>query len=202
MTKPSDGILMENRTYSPIYRIMHWAIAICMLLILFTIFLRLTWMNKDNMAEIIKTYFSTTDQVITQDQAIALARKIRKPMWDWHIYLGYVLVGLYSIRLILPFFGEMKFSNPFNKQLTAKVKFQVGVYVVFYICVAISLLTGLFIEFGPDSFKDPMEEVHVLSLYYLLAFIVLHFGGILMAEFSIQPGIISRIVGGNKSLND
>jgi cytochrome b561 len=192
---------MENRTYSPIFRIMHWAIALCMLLILFTIFLRLTWMNKEHMAEIIQAYFSNINQTISQEQAIALARKIRKPMWDWHIYLGYVLVGLYSIRLILPFLGEMKFPNPFNKQLTTKVKFQAGVYLVFYVCVAISLITGLFIEFGPESFKEPMEEVHVLSLYYLIPFIVLHFGGILIAEFSNQPGIISRIVGGNKSLN-
>ena len=113
---------MQNKNYTTVYRIMHWAIAICMILLLITIFLRLTWMNKDHLAGIIKTYLSTTDQSLSQEQLIVLAKQIRKPMWNWHIYIGYVLVGLYCIRLALPFFGQMKFSNPFNKQLTLKEK--------------------------------------------------------------------------------
>lgn len=82
---------------------MHWAIAITMLLILFTIFLRLTWMNRDNMANIIKNYLSTTDKTLSEKEIMTLARQIRKPMWDWHIYLGYVLTGLYIVRISLPF---------------------------------------------------------------------------------------------------
>ncbi len=76
---------MENKNYSVVYRLMHWAIAFCMLALLLTIFLRLTWMNKNNVAEIIKNYLATTDQTLTDDQMILLAKKIRKPMWDWHI---------------------------------------------------------------------------------------------------------------------
>ena len=69
---------------------------------------------------------------------------------------------------------------------------------MFYVCVAISLVTGLFIEFGPKNLKEPMEEIHVLSLYYLLGFMVLHFGGVLLAEFTTEKGLISRIISGNK----
>jgi cytochrome b len=43
-----------------------------------------------------------------------------------------------------------------------------------------------------------MEEIHVLSLYYLLAYIVLHIGGVIMAEFNSDHGIVSRIIGGKK----
>ncbi len=177
---------------------MHWAIAICMLLLLITIFLRLTWMNKDNVADIIQSYLATTDQALTRDQAIVLAKQIRKPMWQWHIYLGYVLTGLYAIRMALPFLGHMKFSSPFSKALSLKVKFQYWVYLVFYACVAVSLTTGLIIDFGPKNLKEPMEEIHVLSIYYLVTFIALHLGGVLMAEFTSDNGIISRIVSGNK----
>ncbi|MBA4153573.1 cytochrome b/b6 domain-containing protein [Flavobacterium sp.] len=189
---------MENRTYTTIYRIMHWAIAICMILLLLTIFLRLTWMNKNNVSAIIQNFLATTDLTLSEDQSILLAKQIRKPMWDWHIYLGYVLVGLYSIRLVLPFFGKMKFSNPFNKELSFKTKFQYALYLFFYTCVAISLITGLIIEFGPKNLKTPMEEIHVLSIYYLVAFIILHIGGVLYAEFTTSKGIISKIVSGNK----
>jgi len=190
---------MENRNYTPIYRIMHWAIALCVGLLLVTIFLRLTWLNKENVSQIIQDYFSSIDKTITQDESIALARKIRKPMWEWHIYLGYVLVGLYSLRMILPLFGEMKFTNPMNKAFSLKVKFQYWVYMVFYVCMATSLTTGLFMEFGPKSLKDGMESVHVLSIYYIVAFMILHLGGVFLAEISNQKGIISKIVSGSKS---
>jgi cytochrome b561 len=189
---------MKTRNYSPIYRLMHWLIAFCMLFILLTIFLRLTWMNKENVAEIIQSYLSTTDQHLSDEQLIVLAKQIRKPMWQWHIWAGYAMVALYSIRMLLPLFGQMKFSNPLEKGLDTKTKFQFWVYTVFYLFVAASLTTGLIIEFGPKEIKDVVETIHKQSIYYLLAFIVLHFGGILMAEFTSQQGIISRILGGDK----
>lgn len=187
---------MKSQTYSVTYRIIHWAIAISMLLLLATIFLRLTWMNKNNMADIIRAYLSTANQSLPEEQLIILAKQIRKPMWDWHIYIGYVLTGLFGIRFLLPLLGEMKFQNPFAREINFKEKFQRWTYIVFYICVVISLTTGLIIELGPKSLKEPMEEIHVLSIYYLVPFIILHLGGILLAEFSSEQGIISRIVSG------
>ena len=189
---------MEKTEYSKVYRIIHWTIAVTFLLLLFTIFLRLTWLNKNNVAAIIQEYLSGTDQNLTQDQLIVLAKKIRKPMWDWHIYLGYILTGLFTIRLIIPAFGQMKFQNPLDKTLTAKLKFQKWTYIIFYVCVIISLATGLLIVFGPKQYKDPMEAIHVLGIYYLLAFIAIHFAGVLVAEFTNQGGIISRIISGSK----
>lgn len=189
---------MKSQTYSVTYRIIHWAIAISMLLLLATIFLRLTWMNKNNMADIIRAYLSTANQSLPEEQLIILAKQIRKPMWDWHIYIGYVLTGLFGIRFLLPLLGEMKFQNPFAREINFKEKFQRWTYIVFYLCVVISLTTGLIIELGPKSLKEPMEEIHVLSIYYLVPFIILHLGGILLAEFSSEQGIISRIVSGTR----
>lgn len=189
---------METKNYTTIYRIMHWAIGISMSLILITIFLRLNWMNRDNVAEIIGNFLSTTDQSLSQDQLIVLAKQIRKPMWDWHIYIGYVMVGLFGIRLLLPLFGEMKFSNPFGKTLTTKEKFQHWAYLFFSIGVTISLITGMFIKFGPKTMKPQMEDIHSLSIYYLVAFIVIHFGGVLIAELTSQQGIISKMVSGSR----
>ncbi|MBE0422468.1 MAG: cytochrome b/b6 domain-containing protein [Lutibacter sp.] len=189
---------MKIKKYSAVYRLIHWSIAICMFLLLITIFLRLTWMNKNNVAEIIQNYLSTTDQSLTQDQLILLAKKIRQPMWDWHIYLGYVLTGLFGLRFILPFFGEMKFQNPFKKELLLKEKFQNFVYLVFYGCVVISLSTGLLIKFGPSTIKMEMQNIHVHSIYYLVAFIILYISGVLWSEFTDQKGIISKIVSANK----
>ncbi|CAM1334790.1 cytochrome b/b6 domain-containing protein [Tenacibaculum aestuariivivum] len=189
---------MEDKKYSKVYRIIHWTIAVSFLLLLITIFLRLTWMNKYNVATIIQNYLGGTDQVLSQEQLIDLAKKIRQPMWNWHIYIGYVLVGLFSIRFILPAFGHMKIQNPLDKTLSKKMKFQKWTYIIFYLCVIVSLVTGLIIELGPKEFKKPMEEIHVLSIYYLIVFIGIHLTGVLIAEFTDQKGIISRIVSGSK----
>ena len=191
---------METTKYSRIYRIIHWTIAITFLLLLVTIFLRLTWMNKNNMADIIGAYLSGTDQSLSREQLIVLAKQIRKPMWDWHIYLGYVLTGLFSIRFILPLFGEMKFQSPLTKNLSTKQKMQKWSYLIFYVCVIISLITGILIEWGPKDWKKPLEEVHVLGIYYLVAFIVVHISGIIIAEFTDQKGIVSRIINGGKRM--
>lgn len=149
------------------------------------------------MADIIQDNLPATNSM-PRDEIVTLAKKIRKPMWHWHIYIGYVLTGLFCIRLTLPVFGKMKFVSPFNKQITAKVKFQYWVYLVFYACLTISLVSGLIIELGPKDLKKSMEEIHVLSVYYLIPFLILHLGGVLIAEFSTQPGIISEIISGNK----
>jgi cytochrome b len=46
--------------------------------------------------------------------------------------------------------------------------------------------------------KKSMEELHELSIYYLLGYIVLHIGGVLWAEMTSEKGLISRIIGGSK----
>ncbi|MDO6801653.1 cytochrome b/b6 domain-containing protein [Wenyingzhuangia sp. 1_MG-2023] len=190
---------MKIKSYSSIYRIMHWAIAISMILLLITIFLRATWLNKNHVAEIIETYLkANTDVTLTHNQAIKLAKTIRSPMWNWHIYLGYVLTGLFAVRFALPLFGRMKFQNPFDKKNSFIDSSKAWTYILFYICIVISLVTGLLVVFGPKSIHHTSEEIHVLSIYYLLAYIALHIGGVLWAEFKKDKGIISRIISGNK----
>lgn len=188
-----------KKSYSKVYRIFHWAIAISFFLLLITIFLRLTWMNKENMANIIGSYLSEKDQNLSQDQLSVLAKLIRAPMWKWHIYIGYVLVGLFGLRFMLPFFREMRVQNPLDKKINLREKFQNWTYVIFYVCVVISLVTGLIIELGPKELKKPIEEIHILSIYYLIPFIIIHLTGVLIAEFTDENGIISRIVSGKIS---
>ncbi len=189
---------METKNYSKIYRIIHWSIAITFMLLLLTIFLRLTWMNKNSVADIMQEYLTENDVNLERDQLVVLAKKIRQPMWIWHIYFGYVLTGLFLLRFMLPIFGEMKFQNPVKKGLSLKERFQKWTYLLFYVFVAGSLFTGLMIKFGPESLEHTMEEIHELSIYYLTAFLILHWGGVLLAELTDQKGIVSRIISGGK----
>ncbi len=172
-----------TKKHSTINRVLHGAIALTLTLIIGTIFLRMTWLDKNNVADIIQGYLSTTDQSLSRDQAVVLAKQIRQPMWDWHWYLGYFLTGLLAIRFSLSLFGKMEFPHPFRKHLPLSKKFQAWVYFIFYICVSISLITGLILEFGSGDFIKPIKVVHKLSLYYLIPFIVIHLGGVLAAWY-------------------
>jgi cytochrome b561 len=177
---------------------MHWAIALCMLFMLLTIFLRLNWMNKNHMAGILLEQLNGLSIDLAEEDAVKIAKQIRKPMWNWHIWIGYVLVGLYILRMILAATKKMIFLNPFQHGLSGKEKFQAWLYVSFYVFIGITLATGFLIVNGPDSIHELMEEIHVLSLYYILTFVFLHIGGVLVADFTDDKGIISRVIGGGK----
>lgn len=189
---------MENSKYSKIYRIIHFAMASLFMLLILTIFLKFTWLNKSNVAAIIQNYLGDYHLTLSQEQLYVLAKQIRQPMWNWHIYIGYVLVGLFAIRFSLPLFGKMKFQNPFDKSLTKKLKFQKLLYIVFYVCIIISLITGVLMELGSIEYKELVKGIHALSIYYLIPFVVIHIAGVIMGEFTDQKGIISRIVNGTE----
>lgn len=186
------------KTYSLVYRLLHWGIAFSMLFLLLTVFLRTGWMNRTSMAETIQTELKQSGYTVDEQAAGKTARKIRQPMWQWHIYFGYALVALFSLRFLLPFIGVMRFQNPLRKGLSMREKFQFWVYLIFYLGVSVSLFTGMMLEWGPENLEDSMERIHVLSLYYLLPYIVLHLGGVLLAEIGHDKGIVSRIINGGR----
>jgi cytochrome b561 len=186
----------ENRTFNLSHRILHWLIAFSLLFIVFTVFLRLTWLEKNNVAAILQENLKLLNISLSQDEAIKIAKKIRKPMWDWHIYAGYFLIGAYILRMVYFYFKGMAFPNPFKKDSSAKQKLQGWTYLIFYFLMAISLVTGFFIVNGPASYKDILETIHVQSIYYVILFIILHIAGIIIAEVTDDKGIVSKMING------
>ncbi|MGY3054484.1 hypothetical protein ACVWYG_002691 [Pedobacter sp. UYEF25] len=64
---------MKTINYSNVYRILQWVIALSPLFILVTKILRPTWLNKNNMAEIIQSYISNENISLSRDKIIILA---------------------------------------------------------------------------------------------------------------------------------
>ena len=188
---------MKTSTFPPLHRALHWLIALALILMLLTIFLRQNWMNKYHVAEILTEQLSELDVSLSDDQAVLIAKKVRKPMWDWHIYIGYVLGGLYLVRMIYFAVKKKLFANPFSKESTAKEKFQALVYLLFYLLLGFSLITGVLIVLGPKEYKHSLESVHILSHYWLVGYIVLHFAGLIFAELGDKKGIIGKMIYGN-----
>jgi len=180
-------------SYTLFDRILHWALAFAILFILLTVFLRLNWMEKNHVGGILMENLSALDIEITKDQAIKIAKQIRKPMFDWHLTIGYIATGIFVLRMIFHSFNKKNY-NP----VSTKEKFQVWVYRVFYFLLGITLISGLLIKFGPDSIYKITEDIHKLTLYYIIPFLILHFVGIILAEFGSKKGIVSKMIGGDK----
>ena len=193
---------MKKNRYTRSRRFLHWAIALSLLFTLMTIFLRLTWMNKNTVAEIMTNELSRLDVKINEDQAVSIAKSIRSPMWEWHVYSGYLLIALYCIRMFVFMVQGVPFRNPISRTARSREKFQSWTYILFYFLLGASLTTGMLILYGPESTHHLMEELHEKSLYWLLVFIILHFMGVLLLELGEKKGIVSKMISGKNKRNN
>ena len=191
---------MKDKRFNLASRLIHWAIAFTFLYLLLTVLLRMGWMNKNNMGEIMQNGLAEKGMPIDDDTAATVAKQVRRPMWGTHIIAGYVLVGLYIIRMIIFAVQGVTIGSPFKKDTTTYQRFRSWVYLLFYVFVAVSLITGLLIEFGPGSIHEPSEEIHKLSLYYMVGFIALHLVGVVIADGGKERGIISKMVSGDRRI--
>ncbi len=159
------------------------------------------WMNKDGVGEIIRQQLDKSGTQISTKDAGLIGKAVRLPMWKWHYVAGYVMIGLYLIRLLITITQGVAYQHPFRKGLSAKVKLKGWTYIVFYVLLAGSLFTGIMSLYGPKSWHHDMSAVHIKSLYYVATFIILHIGGVLIADAGAERGIISKIISGDKPVD-
>jgi cytochrome b561 len=187
---------MADKRFSLPSRLIHWAIAFTFLYLLLTVLLRMGWMNKGSMGAIMQNGLGKEGITVDNDTAGKIAKQVRRPMWGTHIIAGYVLTGLYVVRMVISYIQGAGFASPFARNISGYQRFRSWVYVIFYIFLAGSLITGLLIEFGPGSVHQISEEIHKLSIYYMVAFIALHLVGVVIADGTKERGIISKIISG------
>ena len=158
-------------------------------------------MNKDQVGQILADKLLEHGVQLSQKDASMIGKAVRYPMWKFHAWAGYILVVLYIARMILFKVQGAVFSSPFKKGLSFKDRSKAIIYTVFYICLGITLFTGLVLVWGPKKNRELhhfMQDVHIQSLYYSVAFIILHLGGLVLAELGSDKGIISRMIHGKK----
>ena len=61
----------------------------------------------------------------------------------------------------------------------------------------VSSITGAYLKWWDGDLKDAMETIHKWAIYWFPIFIILHFGGIWLAEKVAQKGIASKMIGGD-----
>ncbi|MDB5119597.1 MAG: Ni,Fe-hydrogenase cytochrome b subunit [Sphingobacteriales bacterium] len=201
-------------------RVWHWASALIITGSLLTVLINSTLLDPGSNTGFIKSLLQHEGAIISLKQAGSVALGLEDRVWDIHIYLGYFLTGLLLFRVFLELFqhssqkffrklkkAQTEYSNTGGERKIALHELTVKIlYLTFYLLLIIMVITGLSLafknEFGiPKSIADSVKEVHGFCMYLIIAFIVVHITGVLLAERKEGKGIVSDMINGGKPDN-
>lgn len=198
-------------------RLWHWLNVIIISGSLLTVLINSTILSRKPTTALITEQL--TKAGITNPAAAAqqTAHELSDRVWEFHGYIGLVLVSLLLYRLVIEFIqpqtqrlfkrlsiARHKLNDTGNEHFLARHEFTVKlIYLGFYIILGVMAVTGLSLFFEEKlglskSFAHQIKEVHGFCMYIVIAFILVHIVGVLLAEKKQSPGIISDMVNGGK----
>jgi Ni/Fe-hydrogenase 1 B-type cytochrome subunit len=184
------------KSYSLQLRLWHWLHAVTVLGLLGTFFLRKTFLSWRTNSEILMNKLGEFGITVTGDQVAALAKAVRAPMWDWHIYLGFVFAALVAWRLVMivkegfgyaPKDTHMAWVYRGYKAIYAVLAFMAISGIVIYLSADIGI--------GKETAHD-IKEIHETMAWGVVAFVVMHIVGVFVADNKDQKGLVSKMVSG------
>lgn len=152
-------------------------------------------MNKNVVINAVERNIQTVE--LTRTQKMGVAKEIRNQMWPWHPRAAALMVLCIAIRLIYMARQGIRFPSPLDSKRSARERMQGSLYVLFYLFVIVQILTGMYLEHIGGSLKGPLEAIHKLAIVWFPLFVLLHVGGIVLAELSDKKGITSKMIGGD-----
>lgn len=205
------------KKHSASVRLWHWLNLLVITGSLLTVLLNSTLFDVNRNAHYIQEQLQSVAVSITNQQASHVAHGLEDKVWDIHSYFGIALTVLFLFRLSSSFFAikEQRFlfilkkSIQYYRSLTKKstqavhevaIKF---LYLLFYIFLSIMVITGMLLTFKQDlsisqETSHNVKEFHGFSMYIILAFIVVHIIGVVLAEIGKNRGIVSHMIHGGK----
>ncbi|WP_457607059.1 cytochrome b/b6 domain-containing protein [Nitratifractor sp.] len=193
-----------NERFPPLFRLWHWLMAFSIFGILFTVLLRMTFLDKKEVAAILLKKLGAMGVTLTSEQAIAAAKAIRAPMWEWHYIFAIFLGVAIALRIVAMLRGDAKF--PLLKLLRAKglhEKGKAAIHMLLCLTVALLALSGTFyyyhdaLGFAKDSVHW-VKELHETLLWPLLLLIAAHIIGVILHELTTKEAIVSRMIHGDE----
>lgn len=205
---------MSLREYRPLsLRIWHWLNVFVMTSLLLTVLLRKTLLSWKTNSVIISTKLEAAGHFISPGLAADIAKTIRNPLWDWHIVLGYALGALFVIRILIALFVEKKcifisvFKSIRNKTIiqneTRHYYLVKAFYAIFHFMTLVMFVTGIILVLKNDLGFDrgiigALKEVHEISMWFFIVFIIVHLLGVVISENGKDAGIVSDMITGGK----
>lgn len=187
--------MKSEKKFTAFHRLLHWLMALAMPVLFITGFLRMHWMNKNHIVSVIESKVAAGS--LSKDAMVSIAKDIREPMWNWHVVFAHVMIFSVLARVIYIAVKGIRFPNPFIGNQPFREKLQGFTYIYFYIFAIISAATGISLRQGFfPAWKEGIETIHKLGIYWFPIFILLHFVGIVIAEYSNKRGIVSKMISG------
>ena len=207
----------QIKKHSASLRFWHWTNALIICGSLLTVLLNSTLFDVRDNAAYIQKQLKDSGAAVNEEQARNVAHGLEDKVWSLHIYFGYALVALLLFRLISEFIstdkhkflGKLKLTYATYKNISRKdntVRHELVVkllYLTFYIRITVMAITGLCLAFDDvpgigKSLSHSIKEVHGFCMYLVLAFILVHVIGVLLAERKDSKGIVSDMIHGGE----
>lgn len=200
-------------------RIWHWTFFLLMIVSLVTVLLASTIFRTRNTIALVREELQQKNLTVNQDQARAVAHAFNDILWNLHTWNGYIicifLLGRVVLELTQP--GDEKLSRKLRKTMgfealspvqKAERRHYVRVkwgYLIFYALILIMAVTGLGLAFEDVPFfravHRSIKQVHSFTQYLIYGFILLHLGGVILADTGRYPGLVSGMIHGKKGAN-
>jgi Ni/Fe-hydrogenase 1 B-type cytochrome subunit len=196
-------------------RLWHWLNVIVISGSLITVLVNSTILDVRKNTSFVKDEVQKAGQAITDLQAKTAVHALQDKVWDVHIIFGYLLAALLAYRLISEFFQhvDQKFIRKLktaykapstliaNKNLVLHERFVKSIYAIFYLLLCIMAVTGLSLAFKENlhlsrSLSGTIKDFHGFCMYPIIAFIVIHIAGVILAESKDEKGIVSDMING------
>jgi Ni/Fe-hydrogenase 1 B-type cytochrome subunit len=198
-------------------RIWHWLTFIIISAIIVTVLLNSTLFNQRSNIPMVQDQLKAKGMIVSEDQAFAVTREYEDKLWGVHKLLGYglafLLVSRIFIEIVQP--GEEKIAARIKKTLALFrkkegdwkeyrhyliVKYS---YLLFYVLLFCMAVTGLGLAFGRElgfsrQLHGTIKEIHNFCQYLMYAFVILHLGGVIIADNTKNRGLVSGMINGNK----
>lgn len=208
-----ENQLKLNESHSIAIRIWHWVTFLTISASLVTVLLASTIYTTSGNTEMVKELMKEKGGSANKDQAWAVAHEFSDKLWMLHKYIGYGLAFLLLTRIIIEFaqpsteklkskFSRMlKFRFTNSEQKTNRTHYlwvQSG-YLIFYFLILVMALTGLGLAYEDVPFfkniHEPLMDIHEIFQYGIYIYILTHITGVILAETTRFPGMVSRMIG-------
>ncbi len=206
---------LKVKKYSAPIRLWHWANAVVISGSLITVLINSTITDDHSTSSFLKDELQKSNVSISNDQARSVAGALSDRVWDVHVYFGYFLAALLLFRLLLEFF-QLADQKVIRRIKNAYVQFKTikqnrqesrhelavkSLYAVFYVLLAMMVVTGLFLAFEDamtpfKAIRQSVKSVHGFCMYLILGFIAVHIAGVFLAERKDNKGIVSDMING------
>jgi Ni/Fe-hydrogenase 1 B-type cytochrome subunit len=197
-------------------RIWHWVNAALVSGQLLTILFQKVIVNAKHAVPEFQQAISKGGGTLTEQQGRTVAHVISERIWQWHIWMGVALAVFWLFWTVMQAldpagrrFGarllaaarRYKLAAPAEHAAARHVLLAKLTYAAFYLFITIMVITGLALTFADEvpflhSMEHTAEEVHNVTMYLIIGYIVLHVVGVVWADIHDDWGLVSRMVSG------